>query len=219
MRRRFGWLLVAVWMLAIVALTGCDSRKVVEIDLSERIDDSEMARVVMIHDNDNLRFGFDLRSSPDEDARQYLPFLKYLEGATGLHFDLSFISNNNTVVDRLGTGKVQFAAIGADTYIQAHTRYGIIPLVRGLNAQGRAEYRAVIIVAPDSPTRKIEELRGKRFAFGSVTSTQGHLIPRIMLSEHGISLDDLAGRCLTSRDGWVRRRVRDCKPDLASVKG
>ena len=37
----------------------------------------------------------------------------------------------------------------------------------------------------------VEQLRGRRFAFGSVSSTQGHLIPRIVMLEHGIRLADL----------------------------
>jgi len=49
-----------------------------------------------------------------------------------------------------------------------------------------------MVTAPDSPIRRIEDLRGKRFAFGSITSTQGHLIPRIILAQHGIALEDLA---------------------------
>jgi len=183
---------VVVWALAIAALTGCDSHKIEEVDLRERIDDAELARMVPKHDGDALRFGFDLRANPVEDARQYLPFLKYLEKATGLRFELRFTPKNSTIVDDLGAGEVQFAAVGADSYIQAHARYGVIPLVRGLNAEGRAEYQSVIVVTPNSPIQKIEDLFGKRFAFGSLTSTQGHLIPRIILFERGISLDDLA---------------------------
>ena len=189
----FTLIFAATWMLTIVTLTACDSLKVDEIDLSERIDDVELGLMKPNRDSDSLRFGFDLRGSPDEDAKQYLPFLKYLEEATGLRFELRFTPKDHAIADELGTGKVQFAAIGAGTYIQAHARYGVIPLVRGLNAEGRADYQSVIVVAPDSSLRKIEELRGKHFAFGSVTSTQGHIIPRIILREHGISLDDLAG--------------------------
>jgi phosphonate transport system substrate-binding protein len=140
-----------------------------------------------------LRFGFDLRTTPQEDAKQYLPFLNYLKRETGYTFELRFTPAGSSIVDQLGQGKVHFAAIGADSYLQARTRYGVVPLVRGLNASGRGEYQAVIVVAPHSPIRKIEELRGKRFAFGNKISTQGHLIPRIILAEHGIGLENLAG--------------------------
>ncbi len=140
-----------------------------------------------------LRFGFDLRTTPQEDARQYLPFLNYLKRETGYTFELRFTPAGSSIVDDLGQGKVQFAAIGADSYLQARAKYGVVPLVRGLNTRGRGEYQAVIVVAPSSPIRKIEELRGKLFAFGAKGSTQGHLIPRIILAEHGLGLENLAG--------------------------
>jgi len=190
---RYILILAAVWVPAVVALTGCGSHEVEEIDLTERIDDAELILIEPHPDSDALRFGFELRASPDEDARQYLPFLKYLEQATGLRFELCFTpGGGGCIADILGTGEYDFAAIGAGIYLQAHARYGVVPLVRGLNAEGRAEHQSVIVVAHDSPIRSVGELRGKRFAFGGVTSTQGHLIPRIILAEHGMSLDDLA---------------------------
>jgi len=33
----------------------------------------------------------------------------------------------------------------------------------------------------------ISDIKGRKLAFGNVNSTQGHLIPRIMLTENGIS--------------------------------
>ncbi|MBU8913406.1 MAG: phosphate/phosphite/phosphonate ABC transporter substrate-binding protein [Spirochaetales bacterium] len=189
--KRYALLLVALGVLTITALTGCDRREYKEMDLTERIDDAELGPAAPNGDNDALRFGFDLRDSPDEDARQYLPLLKYLEQATGLPFELRFTTAGTTAVEMLGTGEFDFAAVGAGSYLEARARFGITPLVRGLNAEGRPEYQSVIIVAPDSPIRKIEDLRGKSFAFSCVHSAQGHLIPRIILAEHGMSLDDL----------------------------
>ena len=188
---RFAWAL-AVAMTATL-LIGCDSGERREIDLTDRISDTELSEMVPERDPDVLRFGFDVRAGPREDARQYVPFLEYLEEATGHRFELRFSREDAHIVDDLGTGVVQFAAIGAGSFLRARARYGIIPLVRGVNAQGRPEYQSVIVVAPDSPIREIEDLRGKRFAFANVTSTQGHLIPRIVLESHGLSLEDLAG--------------------------
>ncbi len=190
--KRYAPVLAVAMMLAIVTLTTCDQHQVEQLDLSERVDDAELARLMPNLNDHSLLFGFDLRGSPEEDARQYLPFLKYLEQATGLRFKLRFTPKGHAITDELGSGKIQFAAIGAGTYIQAQARYGVIPLARGLNSEGRAAYQSVVVVAPDSTLRKIGELRGKRFAFGGVSSTQGHIIPRITLAEHGVLLDDLA---------------------------
>ena len=179
-------------VLAGVLFTACSPREDrKEVDLDDRVGDAELRELAPKPDAGVLRFGFDLRASPQEDARQYLPFLQYLGEATGYSFDLRFTPTDGQIVDDLGTGVVQFAAMGAGSYIQACAKYGVIPLARGLNAQGRAEYRSVIVVAPDCSIQTIEDLRGRRFVFGSVTSTQGHLIPRIILAQHGLTLDDL----------------------------
>ena len=189
---------ITIWLTAIIVMNtlaffGCDSgpeRK--EIDLKDTVTEAEIKEHAAAGNMDILRFGFDLRASPQEDARQYLPFLRYLEDATGYRFDLRFTPKNVKIVDDLGQGVVQFAAIGAGSYIEARARYGVVPLARGLNIHGKAEYRSVIFTHPQSPVKKIQDLRGKRFAFGSITSTQGHVIPRIILAESGLTLDDLS---------------------------
>jgi phosphonate transport system substrate-binding protein len=181
-------------LASIFCLSGCNrdvERK--RIDTKEVLTEEELDEFSDRQVAEVLWFGFDLRSSPQEDARQYLSFLRYLEKTTGYKFKLRITPRGGNIVDDLGLGVVHFAAIGAGSYIEARTRYGIIPLVRGLNTLGKAEYQSVIVVVPESPIRKVKDLLGKRIAFGSVTSTQGHLIPRAILSEHGVALSDLAG--------------------------
>lgn len=182
-----------VMALAGYLLSGCESNpNGKKIDLTEKVSQEELRQTYIMKDSQVLTFGFDLRRSLEEDARQYVPFLKYLEKATGLKFQMHFTAKDAKIADDLGTGVLQFAAVGADTYITANEKYGAIPIVRGLNTKNKAEYQSVLIIAPDSSIKTIEELRGKRFAFGSKTSTQGHLIPRIILAQHGIMLEDFS---------------------------
>lgn len=96
------------------------------------------------------------------------------------------------MVDDLCAGRVDFAIVGTVSYLQANERCGAHILVRGRNAEGQDTYRAAIIVAPESPIRSIQDLRGASFAFGAPNSTQGHLIPRLMLQQAGISLEDFS---------------------------
>jgi len=144
------------------------------------------------NNNDAIYFGFDLRASPQEDARQYLPFLEYLQESTGYQIKLKFTPTNSSIIDELGQGRIQFAAIGADAYLKAHEIYNVISLVRGKNQLSKASYRSMIIISPDSEIKTIEDIKNKRFAFGNINSTQGHLIPRIIMSENNITLNDLA---------------------------
>lgn len=145
----------------------------------------------------SFKVGFDIRNTQYEDGRQYQPFLAYLGRATGFRFELRFTRKNENIVDLLGTGKVDFAFMGAQSYLAARQRYGAIPLVRGLNRDGKAEYRSAIVVKSGSKVGKVGDLRGRRFAFGSAMSTQGHLIPLIVFAEHGLTLRDLSGHAFT----------------------
>lgn len=183
-------------LLVVLLLSACDSGdKATKIDLSDTLEiaaaEVEVAPIASSDTDRIYYFGFDLRGSPSEDARQYLPFLRYLEQATGYDFELKFTPKGQSTGEALGKGQVQFAAIGATSFILAHEQYDVVGLVRGLNPYGKAVYQSMIVVAPDSPIKKVAQLGGKRFAFGSVDSTQGHLIPRILLGEAGLGLDDL----------------------------
>lgn len=138
-------------------------------------------------------FSFDRRMDPAEDVKMYAPFLKYLERETGYQFKLRPMASSENLIEELGTGRVDIAAIGTLSYLQAHQKYEVRAIARGITEQGKAEYRALIITSANSNIRSIKDLKGKSFAFGSDTSTQGHLIPRIMLYQAGINLTDLAG--------------------------
>ena len=50
-------------------------------------------------------------------------------------------------------------------------------------------YKGEIIARAGSGITKIADLKGKTFAFGSVSSTSGHLMPRFYLREQGIDPD------------------------------
>lgn len=101
--------LALVGVLLVDCLPGEDRR---EIDLDDRASDAELRELTARTDTDVLRFGFDLRVSPQEDARQYLPFLEYLTKATGYAFELRFTPQDGQIVDDLGTGVVHLRLWG-----------------------------------------------------------------------------------------------------------
>lgn len=178
---------------ALISCGSTDNVPIQHVDSSDRLSEQELQQKQK-HEQEQRNtyyFGFDLRASPQEDAAQYLPFLSYLEGATGYHFKLHFTPKNSSVADELGKNKTQFSAMGASTFLHAQSIYGAKSLVRGLNQQGKAEYQSVFVVRPNSPIRSIRDIAGRKLAFGNQDSTQGHLIPRIMLTENGISLNNL----------------------------
>jgi phosphonate transport system substrate-binding protein len=172
-------------------LSSCDTgQDFAGFDLDDKVNPNDVEKLSSRKKNQNaFIFGFDLRASPQEDARQYLPFLAYLEKATGYKFKLQFTPENLDIAEEVGKNKVQFAALGAVSFIKSNSKYGTIPLVRGINSKGKAEYQSVFVVSPKSKIKSLKDVKGKRLAFGSQSSTQGHLIPRIELNKNGIKLN------------------------------
>ena len=207
-------------------LISCDSDNDIEIqqvDRYDRLSDKELQQLQQQQPQSQLQlhtyyFGFDLRSSPQEDAAQYLSFLKYLESETGYHFKLYFTPKSSSTGDELGQNKTQFAAMGADSFIKAKSKYNVISLVRGINHQGKATYQSVFVIKPDSRIRNIRDIRGSKLAFGSRDSTQGHLIPRIMLMENNISLKDLKTYIYTGSHQNCAEAVVSGKVDVCGMQ-
>jgi ABC-type phosphate/phosphonate transport system substrate-binding protein len=112
-----------------LVLTSCDSgNNVVGHDLDDVVDTSKLPQQHIPQQEKNIfYFGFDLRASPQEDARQYLSFLHYLEKKTGYKFKLRFNGKGHSIIDELGQNKIQFASIGAESFIRAHYKYGGYP--------------------------------------------------------------------------------------------
>jgi len=148
------FILTTIILIIIISISGCiNDNDEITVDLYNTVDG-----VVQYppDETDVIYFGFDLRLSPKEDAKIYAPFLQYISEETGRTFKIHFTPCYSSTVDELGEDVTQFAALGGLNYINAHDKYNATCLVRGLNEEGRSEYRAAIITQPDSDIYEIE---------------------------------------------------------------
>jgi phosphonate transport system substrate-binding protein len=167
---------------------------------------------------DTLWFGFDLRLDPKEDFRTYIPLLKYLEGATDRRFRIKFSEKYEDTVEDLGKGVTHFAVVGSLGYIIGEAKYGIKYLVSGVNKEGDVTYYSVIFTNPKSSMQNLKDIKGKCFAFGAKMSTQGHLIPRKMLEDEGITLNDLSRYVYTGSNLDTVKSVLNGECDAGSIQ-
>ena len=140
-----------------------------------------------------------------------------LEKTTGKRFRIKFTEKHEDTIKNLGKGKTHFAAVGVLSYVIAEQKYGIKYLVSGINKEGDPQYNAAIITAPDSSIQDLKDLKGKCFAFGSKMSTQGHLIPRKMLEDAGVTLNDLSQYKYTASHIDAVRSVLNGECDAAGI--
>ncbi|QID17308.1 putative selenate ABC transporter substrate-binding protein [Nitrogeniibacter mangrovi] len=136
---------------------------------------------------DTLRVSAIPDESPTELQRKFAPLGKYLEARLGMPVKFVPVTDYAAVVEALGSGKVDLAWLGGFTYVQAKLRTGgkAMPLVQ---REQDARFTSKFITARDD-IKTFADLKGKRFAFGSPSSTSGHLMPRYFLGKEGINPD------------------------------
>jgi phosphonate transport system substrate-binding protein len=128
---------------------------------------------------------------PDAGATQVsieekAPLRDYLSKAIGTKVDLIIPTNYNATVEALGNGSLDFAYLGALTYVKAHERYKVMPLVQ---RSADKNFHSLFITQSGSSIHKVADCKGKRFAFGDINSTSGHLIPYQELIKAGVNAD------------------------------
>ncbi len=125
--------------------------------------------------------------NPTELLRKFKPLGAYLEKETGMKVAWTPVNDYPAVVEGLAGGRIDLAWLGGFTFVQVRHRTGnAIPIAQ------RAEDEKFIsryIVPVNSPAKSLQDLKGKTFAFGSPSSTSGHLMPRYFLLKDGINPD------------------------------
>ncbi|MEP7208534.1 MAG: putative selenate ABC transporter substrate-binding protein [Casimicrobiaceae bacterium] len=126
--------------------------------------------------------------APTELQRKFEPLGKYLEAKTGMKVQFTPVTDYAATVEGLAARKLDMVWYGGFTFVQAYVRTNgtAIPLVQRAEDE---QFRSVFITQANSPIKSLADLKGKSFAFGSVSSTSGHLMPRFFLKEQGIDPD------------------------------
>lgn len=125
--------------------------------------------------------------SPTELLRKFKPLGAYLGRELGMKIDWTPVNDYPAVVEGLAGRKIDLAWLGGFTFVQTRLRTGnAIPIAQRVEDEKFVSY---YIVPAASPAKSLQDLKGKTFAFGSPSSTSGHLMPRFFLLKDGINPD------------------------------
>ncbi len=137
---------------------------------------------------DILRISAIPDESPTELQRKFKPLAEYLSKETGMKVEFTPVTDYAAVVEALATKKIDMAWLGGFTYVQTKIRTNgtANPIIQRAEDE---KFTSVFIVPADSPLKTLSELKGKTIAFGSPSSTSGHLMPRYFLMQAGVNPD------------------------------
>jgi len=118
--------------------------------------------------------------SPKGTAESYAALIAYLGERSGRPAELVQRGTYAEINDLVRTGGVDLAFVCTGGYIRGQQEFGMELLVAP-QVGGETVYYSYIIVPWDSNVRRLEELRGKIFAFSDPMSNTGRLAPTYML--------------------------------------
>ncbi len=137
-----------------------------------------------------LKLGVLPLESPSTMFKNFLPLADFLSKKLGRTVELKVAVDFEGALKDIGQNVTQLCALGPATYIEAQRRYGVKVLVKGLR-DGKPYHRSVIITRSDTSIRSVSDISGRSFAFGDVHSSAGYIVPRLILKDAGIELEDL----------------------------
>jgi phosphonate transport system substrate-binding protein len=123
--------------------------------------------------------------NPQEMLRIYAPFADYLTKEIGIPVKFTPVVDYAATVEGLAANRLEMVWYGGLTSVQAAKQAK--GARRVIMRKEDAEFKSHFITRKDTGIKVLKDLKGKTFAFGSVSSTSGHLMPRYFLIKGGVN--------------------------------
>jgi phosphonate transport system substrate-binding protein len=158
-------------------------------------------------DAQTLRFGVGL-FQPDKEKNDatYRPLAEYLAKKLGREVKLYTVDTWEGLAKSLANGETDIALMGPWGYVLANHQAGA-QAVSTILYEGKPEYFAIMITHPKSGISKIEDMKGKTFAFGDKGSTSGYLIPFHQFQKMNIDPDKFFSKVLHTKHQAIETQV------------
>lgn len=128
------------------------------------------------------------------------PLEGLLKKQLGIPVTVSVSTDYNTIVEAMGSKKVDVGFLPPDAYVLAHKQYHDKVLLQaqrhGLTEPGDKPntelvnyYRSQILVRKDSGIKSVKDLKGKKIAVQDTTSTAGWIYPAVEMLDHGVNIN------------------------------
>jgi phosphonate transport system substrate-binding protein len=137
-------------------------------------------------DASELRLGSVAMDIPAEMHRRLTPLTKYLSDTLKRPVSLKLSSSMSAAIDEVSFGSVELAYLTPVAYLKAHAK-GNVQLVARTVTNNKASFQLMVVVREDSPIRRIQDLKGKTFAFGDKAA----ILQRAVVVGAGMPLENL----------------------------
>jgi len=154
--------------------------------------------------------------APTELIKKFKPLGEYLQQQLGMEVKFVPVTDYPGTVEGLAAGHLDLVWYGGFTFVQARRRTGnAVPLVQ---REEDARFHSRFITRAGSGIARLQDLRGKTVAFGSPSSTSGHLMPRYFLLQAGLDPEkDFAKVAFSGAHDATAKWVESGKVDAGAL--
>src|SRR5262245_55851343 len=137
---------------------------------------------------------------------QYGTFRDTLSKALGQDVEFYPVSNRTAAVEAMRAQRVDFVLTGPAEYVVFRKLAGARPVV----AFSRPDYYSTIVTLADSGIRNLQDLKGRKVAFGAIGSTSDHLAAAQLLADAGLDPQrDVIATHVDRNIAWEALKRRD----------
>jgi phosphonate transport system substrate-binding protein len=112
--------------------------------------------------------------------------VKRLAKESGLEIKADVSKDYLSMIDKLGSKKMDIAFINSLGYLLARDWSGAQAIMQLKGVDGKMDYRSAIIAHTDSGINSVKDLNGKNFVYTSPYSMAGYLMPLYVFTENKV---------------------------------
>ena len=132
-----------------------------------------------------LVFSFTPLEDPSVYEKIFDPFVKYLSQCVGKKTVFFSVQSNSAQIEAMRSGRLHLAFFSTGTTNFAVNVAGAVPFAIRADDKGAHGFNLIVIVRKDSPIQKIADLKGRKVAHTSPSSTSGNAVPRALFPALG----------------------------------
>jgi len=130
-----------------------------------------------------LIFAYTPVEDPAVYAKVWDGFLKNMEKVTGRRVQFFPVQSNAAQIEAMRAGRLHVAGFNTGSTPLAVSCSGFVPFAMMASLKDEFGYEMEIITYPGSGIQKIEDIKGKKFAFSAETSNSGYKAPAALLRD------------------------------------
>jgi phosphonate transport system substrate-binding protein len=133
-----------------------------------------------------LKIGLVPSENSQELMRKAQPLVTLMRTALGMEVEACAASDYTSVVEAMRAGKIDAAFFAPGGFVLAEKQAGARVILKSIR-KGKSFFYSAIITHRDSGINKLEDLKGKSFAFVDLASVSGAIYPKSLLLSEGIN--------------------------------